>query len=191
MREAAFTAVCDACVLYPAPLRDLLLRLGGKGLYRARWTREIDEEWKRNLLTNRKDLTRYQLDQLSGLMEAAVPDALVSGYECFGESLELPDPDDVHVLAAAIACNAQVIVTFNLRDFPRSVLEAFSVTALHPDEFIMELWSLDQAGVLEAAADMRRSLKRSRFTADEFIECILRQGLPMTANALRDYSLMI
>jgi hypothetical protein len=124
-------------------------------------------------------------------MEAAVPDALVSGYECFGESLELPDPDDVHVLAAAIACNAQVIVTFNLRDFPRSVLQGFSVTALHPDEFIMELWSQDQAGVLEAAADMRRSLKRSRFTADEFVECILRQGLPMTANALRDYSLMI
>ncbi|MEN5304773.1 PIN domain-containing protein [Pseudomonas sp. TWI628] len=191
MREAAFTAICDACVLYPAPLRDLLLRLGGKGLYRARWTREIDEEWKRNLLTNRKDLTRDQLDRLSGLMEAAIPDALVSGYEYLGESLALPDPDDIHVLAAAIACNAQVIVTYNLRDFPLSVLRDFSVTALHPDEFIMELWNQNQAGVLEAAADMRRSLKRSRFTADEFVECILRQGLPMTANALRDYSLLI
>ncbi|MBO9550959.1 PIN domain-containing protein [Pseudomonas sp.] len=191
MREAAFTAICDACVLYPAPLRDLLLRLGGKGIYRARWTREIDEEWKRNLLTNRKDLTRDQLDRLSGLMEAAIPDALISGYEHLGASLVLPDPDDVHVLAAAIACSAQVIVTFNLRDFPASVLQGYSVIALHPDEFIMELWSQDQAGVLEAAADMRRSLKRSRFTADEFVECILRQGLPMTANALRDYSLLI
>jgi NAD dependent epimerase/dehydratase family enzyme len=58
MRHSPSTAIYDACVLYPAPLRDLLIRLAGKGLYRAKWTAEIDDEWKRNLLLNRPDLTR-------------------------------------------------------------------------------------------------------------------------------------
>jgi predicted nucleic acid-binding protein len=83
--------------------------------------------------------TREQLDRTSSFMDRAVPDALVSGYESLIEGLRLPDPDDRHVLAAAIKCNASVLVTFNLRDFPKDVLDIFDVEAMHPDDFIADL----------------------------------------------------
>lgn len=191
MRHSPFTAVYDACVLYPAPLRDLLIRLAGKGLYRAKWTARIDEEWKRNLLQNRQDLTRNQLDRISCLMQAAVPDAIVTGHESLCSGLVLPDLDDTHVLAAAIRSNAEVIVTFNLRDFPASALSVFDVEAQHPDEFIMDLWDLDQAAVLSAAAEMRRALTRSPYSPEAFVECIFRQGLPQTASVLRGYVMLL
>jgi predicted nucleic acid-binding protein len=150
MRHSPFTAIYDANVLYPAPLRDFLMHLALSGVYRARWSAQIHEEWKRNLLLNRPEFTRDQLDRTSALMDSAVPDALVTDYEPILEGLELPDVDDRHVLAAAIKCNASVIVTFNLKDFPKGALEPFDIEPLHPDDFIADLWDLDQAAVLEA-----------------------------------------
>ncbi|SFB65137.1 PIN domain-containing protein [Azotobacter beijerinckii] len=135
-------------MLYPAPLRDFLMHLALTGVYRARWTAQIHEEWKRNLLVNRADLAREQLDRTSSAMDRAVPDTLVTGYELLCSSLDLPDPDDRHVLAAAIKCGASVIVTFNLKDFPPEVLEPFEVEAMHPDDFIADLFDLDRAAVL-------------------------------------------
>lgn len=122
MRHSPFTAVYDACVLYPAPLRDLLMWLALSGRFRARWTQEIHGEWKRNLLKNRTDLTMEQLDRTSELMDRAIPDACVCDYEALITGLSLPDPNDRHVLAAAIRCGAGVIVTFNLKDFPDTCL---------------------------------------------------------------------
>jgi predicted nucleic acid-binding protein len=116
MRCSPFTAIYDANVLYPAPLRDFLMHLALTGVYRARWSVQIHDEWKRNLLLNRPELTREQLDRTSSLMDAAVPDGVVTDYEQLIEGLDLPDVDDRHVLAVAIKCNASVIVTFNLKD---------------------------------------------------------------------------
>jgi predicted nucleic acid-binding protein len=118
MKHSQFTAVFDACVLYPAPLRDLLMWLALSGRFRGRWSEQIHDEWKRNLLKNRPDLGLEQLNRTSMLMDLAVPDALVTGHETLIESLALPDPDDRHVLAAAVRCGASVIVTFNEKDFP-------------------------------------------------------------------------
>ena len=126
MSNQELIAVYDACVLYPAPLRDLLIRLARTGLFRARWTDLIHDEWIRNVLGNRSDLTAEQLERTRQLMNAAVRDCLVTGYEHRIEDLNLPDPDDRHVLAAALEAQAQVIVTYNLRDFPTS--------ALHPHQ---------------------------------------------------------
>lgn len=81
MRHSPFTAIYDACVLYPAPLRDFLMWLGLSGRFRARWSAQIHDEWKRNLLLNRSDLTREQLDRTSTLMDQAIPDGLVTGHE--------------------------------------------------------------------------------------------------------------
>ncbi len=111
MRSSPFTAVYDACVLYPAPPRDFLMWLGLSGRFRARWSPQIHDEWKRNLLVNRPDLTSAQLDRTSGPMDLAIPDGLVTGHETLITGLTLPDADDRHVLAAAIRCNASVIVT--------------------------------------------------------------------------------
>ena len=127
MRHSSFTAIYDACVLYPAPLRDFLIRLGLSGRFRARWSTQIHDEWKRNLLLNRPDLTADQLNRTSALMDLAIPDALVTGHEELIAGLTLPDVDDRHVLAAAIRRNARVIVTFNEKDFPAEVLSNYAM----------------------------------------------------------------
>ncbi len=101
---ANFTAVFDACVLYPAPLRDLLMSVALTEQFHARWTSEIHDEWVKNLLKQREDLTEAKLQRTVELMNAAVPDCLVENYEGYIDSLELPDLDDRHVLAAAIKC---------------------------------------------------------------------------------------
>jgi predicted nucleic acid-binding protein len=108
-----FTAVYDACVLYPAPLRDLLMELALTDSFRARWSEEIHQEWIRNVLKNRPDLNESQLLRTKACMDANVRDALVTDFESLIPSLNLPDKDDRHVLAAAIRCSADVIVTFN------------------------------------------------------------------------------
>lgn len=117
---ANFVAVYDACVLYPAPLRDLLLHLALTDLYRARWSERIHDEWMRSVLASRPDLSAEKLARTRSLMDSAVPDCLVTGFEGLIEHVSLPDPDDRHVLAAAIRCQAGVIVTYNTRDFRRS-----------------------------------------------------------------------
>lgn len=191
MRNSPFTAVYDACVLYPAPLRDFLMWLALSGRFRARWSATIHDEWTRNLLANRTDLTRDQLDRTVTLMDAAVPDATVTGYEPLIEGLKLPDPDDRHVLAAAIKCNASVIVTFNEKDFPAESLAPFGIDRQHPDEFVGYLFDLDAAAVVAAAQRQRATLKNPAMDVDRYLDNLSRQGLVQTAKALADFRLAI
>ena len=187
MRSSPFTAVYDACVLYPAPLRDLLLWLAVSGRFRARWSAEIQAEWTRNLLANRPDL-EGRLERTVELMNTSVPDVLVTGYETLVAGLELPDPDDRHVLAAALRCNAGVIVTFNLKDFPRDRLEPFAIEAQHPDDFVDNLIALDPAAVLRAVQRARANLRNPPHSVDQYLAVLARQGLPQTTQALRKFS---
>lgn len=182
---ANFTVVYDANVLYPAPLRDLLMRLALTDLFGARWTDDIHDEWIRNVLAARPDLTLKQLERTRELMNAHVRDCVVEGYRSLIPGLELPDPDDRHVLAAAIRANASVIVTFNLKDFPAAQVEQYGVEAQHPDEFITHLIDLNQAKVCAAAEEQRRSLRNPPKTVEEYLETLLTQGLPQTATLLR------
>ena len=96
------TAIIDACVLYSAPVRDLIVRLAQAGLLHARWTDDIHEEWIRNVLTNNPQLARQRLERTRSLMDGAVRDCIVTGYSDLVGSLALPDEDDRHVLAAAM-----------------------------------------------------------------------------------------
>ncbi|UUE99441.1 PIN domain-containing protein [Xanthomonas hortorum pv. pelargonii] len=174
-------------MLYPAPLRDLLMWLGPSGRFRARWSVQIHQEWKRNLLLNRRDLTAEQVDRTSALMDRAIPDALVTGHEPLIAGLQLPDADDRHVLAAAIRCSASVIVTFNLKDFPSATLAPFGIEAQHPDEFIENLFDLDQAAVVSAAQRQRAQLTNPGMEVERYLEVLLRQGLVQTVKALTIY----
>lgn len=191
MKHSSFTALYDANVLYPAILRDLLMNLALTGVYRARWSARIHGEWKRNLLLNRPDLTQEQLDRTSGLMDAAVPDALVSDYEALVSGLDLPDEDDRHVLAAAIKGNASVIVTFNLKDFPDTALRGFDIEALHPDDFIADLWDLDKAAVLEAVRRQRQSLKHPPQSVQMYLDKLLQQKLPEAVKLLSGFKFLL
>ena len=184
MTSSPFTAVYDACVLYPAPLRDFLMWLGLSGRFRARWSAQIHDEWKRNLLINRPDLSAEQLDRTSDLMDRAIPGALVTDFEPLMAGLSLPDPNDHHVLAAAIRCHASVIVTFNERDFPGDVLDAFGMEAQHPDVFAENLFDLDPACVVASAQRQRQQLKSPPMGVDHYLDVLRRQGLNQTVKAL-------
>ncbi len=124
-------------------------------------------------------------------MDAAVPDALVTDYESLVEGLDLPDEDDRHVLAAAIKCNASVIVTFNLKDFPRAALSVFDIEALHPDDFIADLWDLDKAAVLEAAQRQRMSLKNPPHSVQQYLDRLLQQKLPESVKLLSEFKSLL
>lgn len=129
----AYTALLDACVLYPAALRDLLMRLAVTDLYRAKWTSDIHDEWMRNLAARRPDIPRERIGRIRELMDSHVRDSIVENYAPLIAGLALPDPKDCHVLAAAIKGRADVIVTFNLKDFPDEALAPYGIEAQHPD----------------------------------------------------------
>ena len=186
---AGFTAFYDANVLYPAQLRNLLMHLALIGLFRAKWSTDVHEEWISSLLKKRTDLTRDKLERTRRLMDLHAVDALVTGYEDLIPSLQLPDPDDRHVLAAAIRCRADVIVTLNLRDFPPETTGAFGIEAQHPDEFILHLLDLAPVAVVDAAESHRQSLKNPPKTLSEYLETLERQGLTKTVSLLRNYML--
>jgi len=191
MRCSPFTAVFDACVLYPAPLRDLLMWLALSGRFRARWSEQIHHEWTRNLLRKRPDLDAALLARTVDLMNRAVPDALVSGHEALVEGLQLPDPDDRHVLAAAIRCGASVIVTFNQKDFPTDTLATYGVETQHPDEFIDNLFDLDPASVVSAAQKQRQSLQNPAIEVPLYLDILRRQGLSQTVKQLAAYAAVL
>lgn len=160
-------------------------------MFRARWSDMIHNEWIRNLLANRPDLTQEQLTRTKDLMNANVRGCLVSGFEPLIEAVELPDSNDRHVVAAAIHTRAEAIVTFNLKDFPDNALDKFNLKAIHPDEFIMDLMDLHIGTVIEAARTHRQSLKNPPFTADDYLDCLLKQQLPQSVSRLRALQVML
>ncbi len=188
---ARYVAVLDACVLYPAPVRDLLLSLAHADLYHAKWSDDIQSEWVNNLLANRSDLSRTQLDNTRQLMARAIPDGRVENYAFLIPTLTLPDPDDRHVLAAAIKCNADAIVTTNLKDFPASTLDQYCIEAQHPDDFVMNQIELSERLALEAIKAMRKRLQNPPKTAIELIATIEQQQMPQTAAWLRNWQALI
>ncbi len=167
------------------------MQLALTGAYRARWSDQIHDEWTRNVLKNRPDLTSAQLDRTVELMNRAAPDCLVKDYEPLVKGLDLPDEDDRHVLAAAIKCGASVIVTYNLRDFPTEFLKCYEIEALHPDVFLSDIWDLDQAAVLEAARRQRASLKNPIHTPRELLDTLLKQQLPEFVSHLSNFESLI
>ena len=183
----SFTAVYDACVLYPAPLRDLLMQLALIDLVRGRWSDRIHEEWIRGVLAGRPDLRREQLERTRDLMNRHVRDGLVVDFEGLIPGLTLPDPDDRHVLAAAIRCGAGLIVTFNLRDFPPDQLGPYGIEAKHLDDFVADLFDLDPAAVCTAVKNVRARLRNPPVTAEDYLATLERQGLTETVSLLRDY----
>ncbi|MBK8254979.1 MAG: PIN domain-containing protein [Polyangiaceae bacterium] len=181
----AFVVVYDACVLFPAPLRDILLRIAVTGLVRARWSERILDECFRNILEQRADLKPTALMRTRELMNRAIPDCLVKGFEDLIEGLNLPDANDRHVLAAAIRTGAQVIVTFNLRDFPREQLAPFGIEAVHPDDFVVDLIDLAPGVLTNLVVEQAAALRNPPRTTAEMLDVLRDQGLPQAVAKLR------
>jgi hypothetical protein len=185
--EPPVTAVYDANVLYRAPLRDLFIRLAQAGLVRARWTETIHDEWLRNVLQDNPQLLPERLARTRTLMNEAVRDCLVTDYEKLIDTLTLPDPDDRHVLAAAIRACAAVIVTYNLADFPPETLCHFDIEALHPDDFLLGLLDRAPGVVCAAVKRQRESLRNPPKTAEELLATLEGQGLTQAVGRLREF----
>ncbi|HWA03209.1 MAG TPA: PIN domain-containing protein [Rhizomicrobium sp.] len=183
-----FTAFLDASVLYPAPLRDLLLELAVADLYRAKWSDAVHEEWITAILRTRQDLTRARLERTRDLMNAHVRDAVVTDFEQLIEILDLPDRDDRHVLAAAIKGRADLIVTNNLKDFPAEKLARWGIEAQHPDEFLTHQFHLSQPIFLQAVRTVRLRLKNPSKSVDDYLDTLRSQGLLATVKEIEPFN---
>jgi predicted nucleic acid-binding protein len=151
---ATDVVVLDACVLYPAQLRDFFLSLGAADLFRPKWSDAIHEEWINALLASRPDLTRQHLEVIRDLMNQTFLDSEVRGFETLVPTVTLPDPNDRHVLAAAIHSQADAIITFNLKHFPPATLAPYGILSAPPDDFANYLLDLDENEALSALAKM-------------------------------------
>jgi hypothetical protein len=175
----------DACVLYPAALRDLLLRLAQTGVVRARWTEDILDETFRNIAVDRPDIPPERLTRTRNLMRSVIDDCLVSGHEGLADHLALPDPDDRHVVAAALRCSAQTIVTVNLKDFPADLLAPLDIEAQHPDTFVLDLLDLAPGLVLSVIKAQADSLTNPPVTLEELLVTLERSGLVRAVAEIR------
>ena len=182
MTVAAFL---DANVLYPATLRSVLMELALAGAFRPLWTERVHDEWTRSLARDRPDLSADRIARTRALMLAYVDDAMVTGYEPLIETIALPDPDDRHVLAAAIHANAAMIVTANVKDFPATALVAHDIMAIPPDDFICGLLAEDSQMVIAALSADRASLKNPPMTTETYLAALERAGLVETVVVLR------
>ncbi|MET9249203.1 PIN domain-containing protein [Nonomuraea sp. NPDC003709] len=180
-----FVVVYDANVLYGNTLRDLLIRLAMTGRVQARWTNGILDEMQRNLAANRPDIPAEKLDKLRRLMNSAVRDCLVEGYEPLIEGLKLPDADDRHVLAAAIKVGAKVIVTSNLKDFPADYLAPWDIEVKSPDDFVLDQIDLDGRVVWACVQQIADSRTSPPETVDDVLDALEAAGLVEAVAALR------
>lgn len=181
----SLVAVLDADVLYSAPLRHLLIWLGVSDACRARWTETIQDEWTRALLRDRPDIHPARIARTRHLMDQHIADAVIIGYEHLIVGLSLPDPDDRHVLAAAIHGRATAIGTRNLEDFPTSALAPHGIRAMHPDNFICSLIEMGIDAVVAAACAHRADLKKPPRSPAEYLAALEQHGLIRTAATLR------
>lgn len=172
---------CDANVLYPSLLRDLLIRLALADVTELQWSDAVQEEWTRNLLEHRPDLHRSQLRRTLERMEAALPGARVTGFEPLIPSLSLPDPDDRHVLAAALHAGARLL-TFNLRDFPTN--QTRGVEIVHPDRCLTDLIAEFPGEVLSVLSEMSASLRRPPMSEEMIVRGLANLGLTQAATRL-------
>lgn len=182
-----YTALLDANILYSAPMRDIFLQLAVADLFQVKWTQDIHREWIEALLNKEPHRKRTDLERTQRLMDLATRDCLVYGYEPLISSLNLPDPQDRHVLAAAIVGRCDVIVTQNLKDFPSDALSSSGIEAQHPDDFLSYHLNLSPGLFCRAVQKVRQRLKNPPYSPQEYLLTLRKQGLVTTASQLREF----
>lgn len=159
----------DSCVLYSAMLRDVLLRAAEIDLLRVRWSARVLQEVS-GALARQRNIPEHKLARLHAHMNTAFPDALVDVP--LMHIAGLPDSGDHHVVAAAYACDAQFVLTMNVRHFPESVLAPLSLAVIDPDSLFCGLLEKDPAGVIQAVSAAAESKMRPPMDAQEVLESL-------------------
>lgn len=188
---STFTAFFDANVFYGSRLRSLMLYAAQTKLFRARWSERIHDEWTRNLLLNRPELSVEKLAEVRRLMNAAVPDCVVTGFEPLIEGIDLPDPDDRHVVAAAIVARADVIVTFNQKDFPEEALEPFHLHTEHPDDFLLDAFGLGPDEMSEQIICDYLHYRNPKITFRDYRASLEKAGTPRFARFIEPLEVLV
>jgi PIN domain len=180
-----YAALLDACVLVPSALCDSLLRFAEAGFYRPLWSQRILDEVFTAVCRIHPEIDPTRVRRRLDVMSTAFADANVVGWEAVAAGLDLPDPDDRHVLAAAIAGAGQSLVTFNLKDFPAEPLAAAGVEARHPDEFLLDQLDLFPSLALEVLIDQANDMHRPPSDLAGLLNRLERSGVPDFAEAVR------
>lgn len=182
-------AVLDACVLYPAAQRDLLMWLAATGAIRAHWTNQIHDEWIRNVAQD-YGVERSVLERVRQLMDRAAGDALISAYRSHERLFPNTDAKDRHVAAAAVAARKRsgaervTIVTWNLKDFDREEMAAAGITAENPDAFLCRLLTAAPEKTVAAFTRMRDNLRNPPKSKRECADTLAAQGLKRFAGLI-------
>lgn len=180
---STFGVVVDACVLVKASVRDTLIRAYGAGLYRLHWTDDILAEVERNLVADSLT-TASGARRLVETFRTVLAEAQVSGYERLIASMT-NDPKDRHVVAAAVAAGAQLIVTDNLRDFPDSALAGHAIEARNPDDFLVELFDLHDQELVDIVNVQASVLRNPPLSVEQVLDNLARDGAPTFAALVR------
>lgn len=182
----SFPVFLDTCVLYPATLNDTLLRIAERGAFQPHWSPDVLEELSRNLAkipTVGRDGARRRIEAMGILFE----DSLVVGYEALAPAMTC-HPKDAHVLAAAVVSDCQVIVTYNLKDFPHESLAGHDLQVVHPDDFLLEQFDLYPRAVGAALAAQVVASARPALTPPALLDSLQRCGVPRFATEVRRQS---
>lgn len=170
---AIFAAVLDACVMVPVSLCDTLLRLAEEQLYRPIWSTRILAETSDAISSVHPDLDASKIERRIAYMSEAFP-----GFAEIEHGLELPDPDDRHVVAAALRAHADAIVTANLRDFPDRTMRRLDLEVISPDDFLLSQLDMRGAIVLHALETQADATRNPRRSVDDVLTSLHRAGVP-------------
>lgn len=182
-----YLAFLDANVLHPAFLRGAMLWFADERLFRPAWSADVIEEWRRSIKRRYPDVGDDRLDAQQAIMTDQFPDAEVSGYQPIIQALNLPDPDDRHVLAAAVVGKCHGIITANLKDFPAQTLQGFKLDLIHPDDFIVNIIDLHPGRALAACKRHRAAMSKSTPTPEDYLARFGACGLVQAHARLSDY----
>ena len=173
--------------LTPALMRDVLLQLATTGIFRVKWSEDIHREWIQALMRKEPDRNRAALERTRNLMDRATPGCLVTGYTPLIPFPVLPDPNDHHVLAAAIVGRCDVIVTQNQKDFPKEALEPYGIETRCPDKFLYSWLAFNPDLFCSALREIRARLKNPPFTSEDDLATLTQQELVVTAAELEQF----
>lgn len=182
-----YVAVLDASVLFSIRATNLILEIATHHLFQPRWTDDIHAEWTRNLVAKSPSVDPARIAKRRRDMELYFPNARITGHDLLTVTPSLPDPDDNHVLAAAITARADAIVTYNLRHFPADQLAPYGIEPIHPDAFLLAQLGLDPVAVVTAARTVRARLHAPPQSPDDFLSALVRAKLPRMAFELAQH----
>lgn len=182
IHSVRFTCVLDTNVIYPIEIRDLLFWFAYYDLYTPKWSKHIFDEWIE--VMKKKGVSSDAIDKRTENANMAFPDAMVDNYESLIAGLELPDPKDCHVLAAAIKTNANIIVTNNLKHFPKECLSSYGLSAKSADDFLTDTIDLNQDKALRSFLKLVQNKTNPDLDHYELLDRYRNLGLKNTADYL-------